>query len=84
MKKKNKDKIKIHCIFIYLIIGLILGAISASLAILGPIIAIVVIKYVYDTGWGKAIFTWIIYFVLYIIIFAILSLLGLAVLFAVM
>lgn len=64
------------------ILTLIFAAINPLLALLGPIITIIVIKYVYDTGWGKAIYTWIIYFVLTIIIGFILAALGLAVLFA--
>ena len=61
------------------IIGLVLGMVSGWGGLLTLIIAIVVIKYVYNVEWGKAIFVWIIYLVLSIIIGLILGALGLAV-----
>ncbi|MGD2247198.1 MAG: hypothetical protein PVF58_02245 [Candidatus Methanofastidiosia archaeon] len=61
------------------IIGLILGLVSIWGGLIALVIAIVIIKYVYDTSWGKAVLTWIIFIVVSIIIGFILGLLGLAV-----
>lgn len=61
------------------LIGLILSLGTTWGGLIALIIAIAIIKYVYGCDWTKALFTWIIYIVLAIIIGLILGAIGLAV-----
>jgi hypothetical protein len=56
------------------ILVLILGFVHSLGGLIGFILAIVIIKYVYATSWGKAIFTWILYIILMIVIAFVLGL----------
>jgi hypothetical protein len=64
------------------VLGLVLGYAGVIGALLALVIAIALIKFIYDVSWGKAIFAWIIYFILMIIIGIIVGLIGFATFFA--
>ena len=55
------------------ILSMILGLIIPLGGLIGFILVIAVIKYIYDTSWGKAIVAWIIYIVVLIIVIVILG-----------
>lgn len=50
------------------ILALILGLITTWGSIIAFILVIAVIKFVYNTSWGKAFIAWLVYFIVLIII----------------
>ena len=50
------------------ILALILGLITAWGGLIAFILVIVIIKYIYNTTWGKSVLAWIIYIVVLIIV----------------
>jgi hypothetical protein len=65
------------------ILSMILGFIIPLGGLIGFILVIAVIKYIYDTSWGKAIVAWILFIIVIIVVIVILGVIAGAALIAV-